>query len=272
MNLPRKVVRQIERGEKTEHRLPATASKPKVGDSLIVQNRRDHEDEAKALPQVRVRVLDVPLETVGETGLQGAKAEGHKTLAAFASDWMRRYDTQWPPTTEALCPECAGHKHYVDHAGETVQCDYCDEVGTLEVEDRECLADTELIIARFQRRHAHHLVHVIRFELDADVVRYLNQRSYLPPTTNPTEALDPEAPLLGAPRPDWRTRAETRRLEALKDTAGARLAGLDRLAAELEAEAELLALATETDVARDMFVIKARLERIRQRIENRRAA
>lgn len=268
MNLSSKVVRQIERGAKTEHRIPVRGKKPTIGDSLIVQPRVDDEDEKRRKPQVRVRVLNVALEQVGDITPAGAQAEGHASLTEFASDWMSRYDAGWPPTTEALCPECHGHKHYIDGHGDKVECTYCDPVGTIEVPDTDRLADTEFVIARFQRKHAHHLVYVLAVAPDVDIVHYLNQRAYLPPTTNPSEALDREAPLLGDPRPDWRQRAETRRVEALRARDGARLAGL-RTEEERLAELKRLAAEHNVDIDSDVKVIRHRLNAIETKITNK---
>lgn len=271
MNLPPKVVRQIERGVKTQHRVlvAKTARKPEIGGSLVVQHAVEHEDETKRLPQVRVIVTDLTTTRVGDITTDQARAEGHGSLAEFASDWMRRHDPQWPPLTEALCKECQGHKHYENHHGETVQCDHCDEVGTIEIPDAEALADTDLILARFQRRHAHHLVYVITFVLQVDVTRFLNRRAHLPPTTSLAEALDPEAPLLGPPSKEWKQRAEALHREGVQAQDGALLAGLDRVAADLEAETQLLALLTNVDPSHDLFVIKQRLNKLRRKIEER---
>ena len=80
----------------------------------------------------RLKVLEVREEPVGQVSHHDAKAEGFRNTAAFKAYWVRLYDREWAEEHEE---------------------------------------ETDAVI-RFNARHAHRLVHVIRFEL-ADVPRYL---------------------------------------------------------------------------------------------------
>lgn len=303
MILDPKVVRQVERGEKTQHRvLIATARtvtraaptalkhrdepklervglsatyetkpfRPEVGQSIIIQTRTENEDEAKRLPEVRVRVTGRDRATLADITPAGAKAEGWPTLAEFADQWMRGRDKTWPPKEPAICKECQGDAEYKDHDGLTVPCEHCDD-GEVQVDAKPGTGET---LAHFNRVHGHHLVWVVSFELDTDVLRYLNRRPHMPPTTSVSEALDQTAPLLGEPRLDWKQRADIRRREALRDRDGARLAGLSTAEDRL-AELQLLAVKRGVDIDVDLRYIRHRLDRIEDKVRrapDRRAA
>ena len=80
----------------------------------------------------RLNVLEVREEPLGDITHRDAKAEGFRNTAAFKAYWVRLHDREWAEEHE---------------------------------EESEA-------VDRFNARHAHRLVHVIRFEL-ADVPRYL---------------------------------------------------------------------------------------------------
>ncbi|MCU1500553.1 MAG: hypothetical protein JWM47_4506 [Acidimicrobiales bacterium] len=301
MRLTPKAVRAIERGAKTEHRVLITDPRearrpgprgkggqrivrtgvsatyttspfrPAIGDSLVVQPETIDPDTGETkLEQVRVVVTDVDRSTLGDITPAGALAEGHPTVAAFADHWMRQHTHTWPEKTEALCKNCDGTEKYIDHDGQEVECLEC-ELGVVMVDDTPT---PEATLDHFDRKHAHHLVWVVSFELQVDVPLYLNKRAYLPPTTSLSEALEP-VEILGPPRPDWAHRAEVRRREALRDRDGARLAGLDRITAELEAEALRLALESDADVDIVVRQIRTRVDTIKRKVAgepDRRAA
>lgn len=292
MKLSPAAVRAVERGDKTEHRvlfkdpklvkrpgpqprggkrperIGASATyvqqpfRPARGDSLVIQTA----DTDRGLDEVRVIVTNVRTELLSETRPVDAIAEGYKTLADFAHAWMTKHSTAWPPKTEALCTNCHGETVYTDHHGNEVDCTLCDEVGTILVDDKP---PADEILERFERKHGHHLVWVIQFEHQVDVTRWLHKRPYLPPTLSIGEAMDPEAPILGAPHPDWKQRGERLRAAALKDRDGARLAGLDRLSADLEAEALRLALESDADVNSLVREVRHKVDRIKQKVAGR---
>lgn len=295
MRLTPEAVRAAERGDKTEHRLlvreprevrrpgPQTRGgkrpqragdsatymqqpfRPSVGDSLVIQPEYRDEDPKKDKPEVRVQVTAVRTELLGEIKPVDAIAEGHKTLADFAHHWMSRHSSAWPPLTEALCKNCDGHATYVNHDGEHVPCGEC-EIGVVDVPYRP---DDPVILDRFERKHAHHLVWVITFEIQHDYSRFLNRRAHLPATTSIGEALDPDAPLLGPPRPNWKENSEALRQAALRERDGARLAGLERLGAQLEAEALRLALESNTDVGSLVREVRHKVDRIKGKVTGR---
>lgn len=300
MRLTPAQVRQVQRGEKTQHRVlivaphevrrpPAQGKigranprtglsatyvtetrKPAVGDSIVIQPRQEPDPERNLpeVPEVRIQITNVNRERLGDLTTETARAEGYKgnhPLADFQHDWMVRHDPGYPPETEALCPNCAGHTQYENHQGETVDCEECDEVGTILVPTRP---DPETIIARFQHRHAHHLVYALQFTHQADISLWLHRRPGHPATTSIGEALDPDAPLLGEPSRQWREKAEQRRKNALRDRDGARLAGLDRLHAAYQAELHRLALEDGSDASRDARVIGDRHEKAKRRLSN----
>jgi hypothetical protein len=289
-------VRAVERGAKTQHRVLITDPRevrrpgprgkggariirtgvsatytsspfrPVAGDSLVVQAEHRDENPARDKPEVRVLVTKVTTQTLADVTLDDALAEGHKTLADFADNWMRHHTPNaWPPKTEALCKQCDGTERYVNHDGDEQHCEYC-ELGVVLVDDKPA---PDATIDHFQRRHGHHLVWVITFEHQTDITRYLNKRAYLPPTTAPGEALEPDAPILGPPRPEWRRISEDRRKDALRDRDGARLAGLRT---EAERLAELLEMAREANVDVDshLKVIRHRSNAIEQQIRDKR--
>lgn len=308
MKLTPAQVRQVQRGEKTEHRIlivgphevrrppaqgklgranPRTGEsatyttetrKPQIGDSLVIRSYQPATETSDEVEEVRVQVTGVRRDTLQNLTTATVNAEGYRgdtALSDFMHAWMVRHDPGYPPNAEALCLVCEGHKHYENHDGETIECDQCDEVGTIQIPARPT---REQVITRFERRHAHHLVYVVAFTHQADVSQWLHRRPGHPPTTSIGEALDPDAPLLGPPSKQWREKSEQRRRDALRDRDGARLAGLDTLHAAYQAE--LLRLAVETDTHEQVrgaaHTVRQQHERARQRLtdddQDRRAA
>lgn len=285
MNLAPKVVRQIERGAKTQHCVPVARPtyverpgprgtirtgddsyyliqprKPAVGDSLIVQTAREHEIESRRRAQVRVIVTDVAVARIRDLTPDHARLQGYESLPAFARDWLGRHDTAWPPKVEAICKTCDGWGEHPDHDGQVIPCEADCQVGTVRVPSKP---DDNETLTRLETAHGDHLIYLITFELQRDQTLFLSRRQYMPPTPSITEALDPSAPLLDPPSPAWKQRAEIHRREAVRDV---RLAGLDRLAADLQAEAHRLAVEHGTDVTGLIRQLDHKVERIRRKL------
>lgn len=275
MRLTPKAVRAVERGTKTTHRVlvkdPTTKVRkngtryftqpfrPSVGHTISIQPASDNR------PEVRVLITGVARGLLGDITPAEVQAEGYQTLAEFADHWMRTHTTAWPPKTEALCKNCDGHETYIDHEGQNRDCQEC-ELGIVLVDDTP---DAETILDRFERHHAHHLVWVVTFEYQADTTRWLNKRAHLPTTTSMSEALEPDAPILGPPSKEWKERSRRLHEATLKDRDGARLAGLDRIAADLEAEAMRLGLESDADVASLVRQVGQKVDHIKRKVEGR---
>jgi hypothetical protein len=159
------VARLILRGGKTATRVPVKPGEGRppfrIGHSYAVQPGPGRAALA------RVVVLEAEHELLGDVGFEQARAEGHRTTDDFKVAWVRQHDRAWLRRQEPDPPADGS--------------------------DPEPVPD-ELLIERFDRRHADRPVWAIGFQLDTShrprFMHRLSERGY---TANERDAV-PEEP------------------------------------------------------------------------------
>jgi hypothetical protein len=131
-------------------------------------------------------MLGAELALAGDVAFDAARAEGHRTRDDFKAAWVRRHDRAWVDRQEAWAtgPD-------------------------------ELLSD-EVLVERFDQRHAERPVWALFFEVDrAHVPRLLHRQSERGYTTTPRDAVPDEPEAVDAAT-QTRITAEARRRDTMR--------------------------------------------------------
>lgn len=132
--------RAIAGGRLTQARIPVFAGRAcpmKVGHDYPVQVRRGRKLDSL----LRIKILARGKQRAGDITLAEARAEGQRTTADWKRAWVRRHDTQWTARDELF-----------DDGNDIVN---------------------DILLARFEERHADTLVWAIAFEPLVDAPRFM---------------------------------------------------------------------------------------------------
>jgi hypothetical protein len=202
-------------GRKTQTRRPVRTTAEGVVRPCPWVPGRDYSIERPGGAQahdVRIEVLNVQRGLLGDITLREVRAEGHRTTAAFADDWMRSHDRGWPPVENCEvcdgagdqdCDDCFRYDAATDglvgtHPPGCTTCGRCEGTG-----EQLAAVDDDLVLERFER-HRHALVWIVSFRR-SQAPRLLTPAarpagSVHGYTSNPRNAMRDEPEVMDGPR------------------------------------------------------------------------